>query len=166
MNFNETLTIKVQNIEEIIKKFLPKEEGYQKTILEAMNYSILAGGKRLRPMLMQEVFNMSCLAEEHLYVIAINNKCRVLGISLVSSGSNTQTFCCSNSIYTRALLLGATGVVVVHNHVSGDPSPSKDDKKCLDKLRQAGLIVDVALQDFIIVGDGVYYSAKEQGDLE
>ena len=56
MNFNETLTIKVQNIEEIIKKFLPKEEGYQKTILEAMNYSILAGGKRLRPMLMQEVF--------------------------------------------------------------------------------------------------------------
>lgn len=116
--------------------------------------------------LMQEVFNMSCLAEEHLYMIAINNKCRVLGISLVSSGSNTQTFCCSNSVYTRALLLGATGVVVVHNHVSGDPSPSKDDKKCLDKLRQAGLIVDVALQDFVIVGDGVYYSAKEQGDLE
>ena len=56
MNFNETITIKVQNIEEILKKFLPKEEGYQKTILEAMNYSILAGGKRLRPMLMQEVF--------------------------------------------------------------------------------------------------------------
>ena len=56
MNFNETLTIKVQNIEEILNKFLPKEEGYQKTILEAMNYSVLAGGKRLRPMLMQEVF--------------------------------------------------------------------------------------------------------------
>lgn len=116
--------------------------------------------------LMQDVFNVSCLAEEHLYVIAINSKCRVLGISLVSSGSNTQTFCCSNSIYTRALLLGATGVIVVHNHVSGDPSPSEDDMKCLDKLRQAGLIVDVALQDFIIVGDGVYYSAKEHGDLE
>lgn len=56
MNFNETLTIKVQNIEKIIKKFLPKEEGYQKTVLEAMNYSVLAGGKRLRPMLVQEVF--------------------------------------------------------------------------------------------------------------
>lgn len=56
MNFNETLTFKVQNIERIIKKFLPCEEGYQKTVLEAMNYSMLAGGKRLRPMLMQEVF--------------------------------------------------------------------------------------------------------------
>ena len=56
MNFNETLTFKVQNIERIIKKFLPKEEGYQKTVLEAMNYSMLSGGKRLRPMLVQEVF--------------------------------------------------------------------------------------------------------------
>ena len=56
MNFNETLTIKVENIEKIIKKFLPEETGYQKTVLEAMNYSVLAGGKRLRPMLVQEVF--------------------------------------------------------------------------------------------------------------
>ena len=56
MNFNESLTIKVENIENIIKKYLPKEEGYQRTVLEAMNYSMLAGGKRLRPMLMQEVF--------------------------------------------------------------------------------------------------------------
>ena len=56
MNFNESLTIKVDNIEKIIRKYLPKEEGYQRTVLEAMNYSMLAGGKRLRPMLVQEVF--------------------------------------------------------------------------------------------------------------
>ena len=56
MNFNETLTKKVENIEKIISKFLPEEKGYQKTVLEAMNYSVLAGGKRLRPMLVQEVF--------------------------------------------------------------------------------------------------------------
>jgi len=56
MNFNESLTIKVENIEKIIKKYLPKEEGYQSTVIEAMNYSVLAGGKRLRPMLLQEVF--------------------------------------------------------------------------------------------------------------
>lgn len=45
-------------IEEIIKKYLPKEEGYQKTIFSAMNYSILAGGKRLRPMLMKETYEL------------------------------------------------------------------------------------------------------------
>lgn len=56
MNFNETLTIKVENIEKVIKKFLPEENGFQKTVLEAMNYSILAGGKRLRPMLVKETY--------------------------------------------------------------------------------------------------------------
>ncbi len=56
MNFNKTLTTKVNNIECIIKQYLPKEEGYQKTVLEAMNYSMLSGGKKLRPMLMQEAY--------------------------------------------------------------------------------------------------------------
>ena len=58
MNFNETLTTKVNNIESIIAQYLPKETGYQKTVLEAMNYSMLSGGKKLRPMLMHEVFQL------------------------------------------------------------------------------------------------------------
>ena len=57
-NFEKELSIKVKEIEAIIQKYLPKEEGYQKTVLEAMNYSILAGGKRLRPMLMQETYRL------------------------------------------------------------------------------------------------------------
>ena len=58
MNFEEVRQEKVEEIEKILKKYLPAEEGYQKTVLEAMNYSVLAGGKRLRPMLMQETFRM------------------------------------------------------------------------------------------------------------
>ena len=57
-NFQKILKCKVKEIEEIITQYLPKEEGYQKVVLEAMNYSILAGGKRLRPMLMQETYRM------------------------------------------------------------------------------------------------------------
>lgn len=49
---------RVEDIENIIRSYLPKEEGYQKTIMEAMNYSVLAGGKRLRPMLMQETYRL------------------------------------------------------------------------------------------------------------
>ncbi len=58
MTFKEQLKEKVKGIEEIIQEALPKEEGYQKTIFEAMNYSVLAGGKRLRPMLMQETYEL------------------------------------------------------------------------------------------------------------
>lgn len=57
-NFQKILESKVSEIEKIITEYLPKEEGFQKVVLEAMNYSVLAGGKRLRPMLMQETYRM------------------------------------------------------------------------------------------------------------
>ena len=56
MTFHKSLNEKVKEIESVLLKYLPKEEGPQKVVLEAMNYSVNAGGKRLRPMLMQEAF--------------------------------------------------------------------------------------------------------------
>lgn len=58
MNFNSERNNRINVIEETIKRYLPKEVGYQKTIMEAMNYSVLAGGKRLRPMLMEETYKL------------------------------------------------------------------------------------------------------------
>ena len=58
MSFKEKQLAKVQGIEEILKTHLPVQEGYQKLIMEAMEYNVMAGGKRLRPMLMQETFRM------------------------------------------------------------------------------------------------------------
>lgn len=66
--FNEQMKSKVQDIEQKIQKFLPAEEGYQKTIFEAMNYSVLAGGKRLRPMLMAETYELFGGKDEALLV--------------------------------------------------------------------------------------------------
>lgn len=58
MNFNEEMTKRTESIEVLLKKYLPKEEGWQKNVIEAMNYSVTAGGKRLRPMLMQETYKL------------------------------------------------------------------------------------------------------------
>lgn len=58
MNFNEEQKKKIGEAEEIIQKYLPKEEGFQKTVLAAMNYSVTAGGKRLRPVIMKETYRM------------------------------------------------------------------------------------------------------------
>ena len=58
MNFKEELKDRVDHIEAILKEYLPKEEGWQKTVIAAMNYSVLAGGKRLRPMLMEETYRL------------------------------------------------------------------------------------------------------------
>ena len=58
MDIKGEIAVRTEQIEQIIKGYLPKEEGYQKTIMEAMNYSVLAGGKRLRPMLMSETYRL------------------------------------------------------------------------------------------------------------
>ena len=56
--FRQELQKRTTAIEDLLKQYLPAEEGYQKTVIEAMNYSLMAGGKRLRPMLMQETYRM------------------------------------------------------------------------------------------------------------
>ena len=58
MEMREELVQRTREVEQIVEKFLPEESGYQKTVLEAMNYSVRAGGKRLRPMLMQETYRL------------------------------------------------------------------------------------------------------------
>ena len=58
MNFKEELQQRTQGVQEIIYRYLPEETGYQKTLLEAMNYSMTSGGKRLRPLLMQETYRL------------------------------------------------------------------------------------------------------------
>lgn len=64
MNYNSLKLEKVKKIEEILQKYLPEQVGYQKIIMEAMEYSVMAGGKRLRPMLMQETYVMFGGTEE------------------------------------------------------------------------------------------------------
>jgi len=59
MNFHETLESKVKEIEQILSEYLPKEEGEQKAVMEAINYSVMAGGKRLRPMLLMESYALN-----------------------------------------------------------------------------------------------------------
>lgn len=58
MNFEEEIKEKTAHMEEVLNSFLPREDGLQKTVIEAMNYSVTAGGKRLRPMLMEETYKM------------------------------------------------------------------------------------------------------------
>ena len=58
MSFKEELRTKTEEIEKLLTTYLPQETGFQKTVLEAVNYSVLAGGKRLRPLLMKETYQM------------------------------------------------------------------------------------------------------------
>lgn len=115
--------------------------------------------------LLQEVYRLKFLAEENLYMIALDSKCQILGIFRVCSGGMNSAYVDMKSILMRALLTGATGFVLAHNHPSGLTEPSYEDLQCIKKVKKAGDLIDIKLLDFLIVGDESYYSAKENETL-
>ena len=76
------------------------------------------------------VYRWEYAAEEHLVMIAINAWGKVLGTFEVSHGTVMQSICNAREIYLRALLVGASGVILIHNHPSGNPEFSRDDMLC------------------------------------
>ena len=134
-------------------------------LVEEARYEVMA--KELNdPQKIVNMFNdsvqLSDKAEEYLYMIALDSKCNALGIFEVAHGTATQCIMGTREILQRALISGAVSMAVLHNHPSGNPIPSKEDRKSQKKMSDAGNIIGINLLDFIIVGKDSYYSLKEE----
>ena len=68
-------------------------------------------------------------------------------------------------IYLEALRYHAVGIILLHNHPSGDPTPSDADRRVTRKVRDAGSLIDIPLLDHIVIGDKKYVSFREEGYL-
>ena len=68
-------------------------------------------------------------------------------------------------VYSQAVVRHAAAIIAFHNHPSGDPYPSSEDRKLTEALDKAGEVLGIPLMDHIVIGDGTYYSFKEHGDL-
>ena len=91
---------------------------------------------------------------------------RVLSWHVLSRGTRSATSVSLPDVFVPACLTpGTTGILVLHNHPSGDPTPSPDDVQLTRRLELAGAILDLALLDHLIVGDGRYFSFREAGAL-
>ena len=112
--------------------------------------------------MMNECFNLCNMAEEYVYMVALNSAAVPVGVFEVSHGCINVTVLNPRELYLRALLSGAVGIVVLHNHPSGDPHPSKEDKATCERIKEAGEIMGISLYDFIVVGDGKYLSFYEE----
>lgn len=102
------------------------------------------------------VFRLNKQAEEHVYMIALNAKGKSLGVFKISHGTISTSICNPQEIFIKALLCGAAGIILAHNHPSGDTTPSKDDITVYQRIKEAGNIIGVNLLDNIIVGNGYY----------
>ena len=118
------------------------------------------------PSLIAEMFNvvfrLNKQTEEYLYMIALDNKGKPLGVFEISHGMVNMTICNPREIFIKALLCGASGIVIAHNHPSGDTTPSKEDIESYNRLKEAGKLIGINVLDSIIVGDS-YYSFMKNG---
>ncbi|MDO5717012.1 MAG: JAB domain-containing protein [Tissierellia bacterium] len=83
----------------------------------------------------------------------------------VSKGTVNQTFALPREVFRKAIRLGATSMILAHNHPSGDVTPSREDHATTKRLEEAGKIMGIKVLDHFVVGRNEYYSFKEHGDL-
>ena len=108
-----------------------------------------------------ETLDMHRLTREITICIAYDNKMKIIGYFDVSIGCVNGTIVSVREIMMRLLAMGAVKFIMIHNHPSGDPMPSLEDYNVKGKLKDAGQLMEIQLLDFIIIGNGNYYSAKE-----
>lgn len=96
-------------------------------------------------------------------VLLLTTKHEAIAVHEMGRGTLDSCPVHPRDVFTSALLANAAGVIVAHNHPSGDPTPSAEDVALCGRLRLAGDLLGVALLDFIIVGHGTYCSVKEMG---
>lgn len=110
--------------------------------------------------MLNDVFRLNKQAEEYVYMIALNVKGRPLGVFEISHGTVNQSICNPRDIFVKALLCGAVGIILAHNHPSGDTTPSKEDIEIYKRIKEAGEIIGIELLDNIVIGNG-YISFRE-----
>jgi len=102
---------------------------------------------------------------EYFVTLLLDGKNRILLEEQVSEGSLNQSIVHPREVFSRAVKESAAAVILVHNHPSGDPGPSREDREITRRLKEAGEILGIRVLDHIIIGDGSYFSFVEQGLL-
>ncbi len=103
--------------------------------------------------------------KEHFVLLALNNKNRINGYKVISTGTLTASLIRPGDVYRAALHLAAAAVVLVHNHPSGDPAPSVVDQDITRRLKECGEMLGIRVLDHVILGADRYYSFSDRGLL-
>ena len=105
------------------------------------------------------------LRQEHFLVMYLNQSNHALKVECVSNGGTTHVIADPRIIFKNALTLGATQIVLGHNHPSGNPRPSEEDRLLTKKFVAAGKLLDIYVKDHVIIGNERYYSFLDYGEM-
>ena len=123
----------------------------------------LGGPKQVADYLMPR---LRYAVKEQFVAVFLNTKNRIIGEEIISEGTLTGSLVHPREVFQPAILRHAAAIVVAHNHPSGDPNPSREDRELTAMLYKAGQTLGIPLLDHLVIGDGIYYSFQENGALE
>lgn len=123
---------------------------------------IINNPKSVYELVKRKIFNKS---KEHLLLIILDTRNKVISISNVSTGILNSNLVHPREVYKEAIHHNAASIIIAHNHPSGNPEPSEEDKDITNRLVEAGKIVGINVLDHIIIGKDSYFSFKEKGYL-
>lgn len=109
------------------------------------------------------MYEMSALEQEHLRVILLDTRNRMIGVEKLYMGSLNSSMVRVGELFRAAIQRNAAAIILVHNHPSGDPTPSPEDATLTRAAQQAGKLLDIDVLDHIIIGRMNYVSMKERG---
>ena len=103
--------------------------------------------------------------QEHFWVISLGNRQEIKTIELLALGRINSVGVQPRDIFRRAIINGATSIVICHNHPSGNIEPSCDDLKITEQIKRGGKLLGITLIDHIIISDNQYYSFRANNQL-
>jgi DNA repair protein RadC len=110
------------------------------------------------------LYELSGLEQEHLFVIMLDTRNRVLGKPVeVYRGSVNTSLIRVAEVFREAVKINAAGIIVVHNHPSGDPNPSPEDVAVTRAIIEAGKLLDIEVLDHLVIGQQKFVSLKDRG---
>ncbi len=101
--------------------------------------------------------------QEQFHVMLFNTKQMLIQEIQISKGTVNASLATPREIFIEALRYQAVSLILVHNHPSGDPEPSREDVMLTQRVKEAGVLMDIRLQDHVIIGEHTYVSMKERG---
>lgn len=101
--------------------------------------------------------------KEKFVTLCLDTKNQVLKEDVISVGSLNASIVHPREVFKASLMESSASVIMIHNHPSGDPSPSKEDIMVTEKLIEGGKLLGIDVLDHIIIGDGRYVSLKDEG---
>jgi DNA repair protein RadC len=100
---------------------------------------------------------------EHMYGLFLDAKHALIGINHIAMGNMTEAIIHPREVFKCAILLNAAALILAHNHPSGDPTPSVEDRLLTTRLAEAGALLGITLLDHLIIGEDRYYSFADHG---